>query len=163
MLSALTPQSIAGPGGEGTNVANFPIAELLLENRDRQPDNLHIGFFRIPLVWPLHQLFGDKDVLALAGEAIGDPHPGQLRHTARSQPGLFAEFASGQRLGLYVVCFPSALGQFKRSFPDGVAELLDQPNVIAVNGHNDRAILFIDDAVDAMGSVATLNAVFAQT
>src|ERR1700722_17552483 len=163
LFEIVPPQSVAGPGGKGTNVANLTVSELLLENSNRQPDNLHIRLLFITFVRAWDQLFRDEDMLALTNEAIGDPHPGQLGHPAGGKAGFLFQFAPGQRFGVYVVCLPSALGQFERSLPDGIAVLLHQPNVIAVDGQDNRAILLIDHAIDTLSSIVALYGIFAQT
>jgi hypothetical protein len=134
MTGGTSPELVAGPRREGTGVTNFSTPQLLLEGGDGQPDDFHIGLFSIALMIPGGELLGDEHMLALACEAIGDPHPGQLSHTAGDKTSLLAQLAAGQHLGVDVVRFPTALRQLERSLPDSVAELLDQPDVIAVDG-----------------------------
>src|ERR1700678_2370422 len=87
LFEIVSPQTVTGPGGQSTNVANLTISELLLENSNGQPDNLHIRLLFITLVRAWNQLFRNEDVLPLTDEAIGDPHPGQLRHPAGGKAG----------------------------------------------------------------------------
>src|ERR1700722_13646620 len=114
LFEIVPPQSVAGPGGKGTNVANLTVSELLLENSNRQPDNLHIRLLFIAFVRARDQLFRDEDMLALTTEATGDPHPGQFRHPSGGKAGFLFQFAPGQRLGVHVVCSPSTLWQLER-------------------------------------------------
>jgi hypothetical protein len=100
-------------------------------------------------------------VLALAGEAVGDPHPGELGHAAGDEAGLFAQLAARELFGIVDLRFPATLGQLEGAFADGVAELLDEPDVIAIDGKDGGAVMLVDDAVDAVGAIGTFDRVFA--
>jgi hypothetical protein len=106
---SLPPQLILGPGRDGTHIANLAISELLLKAGDGQADDLHVVLFWVALMRTCHQFLGDKDVLALADEAIRHPHPRQLCHAAGSQAGLLAQLASCQGFRIHVVRCPGAL------------------------------------------------------
>ena len=155
------PELVAAPGGYGADVADVAGTQFFFEVRDGEADDLHVGFFVVALVRAGGEFFGDVDVLALAGEAVCDPHPGELGHAAGDETGFFAQFAARELFGVVDLRFPAALRQFERALADGVAELLDQPDVIAVDGEDGGAVVLVDDAVDAAGAVGALDCVFA--
>jgi hypothetical protein len=91
--------------------------------------DFHVGFFVVALVRAWLELFRDVDVLALAGEAVSDPHPGERGHAAGDEAGFFAQLAARELFRVVDLRFPAALRQLECAFADGVAELLDEPDV----------------------------------
>src|ERR1700761_1775227 len=78
----LSPELIACPRCERADVANVALLELLFEGGDGHADDFHIRLLGIAVVCALLQVFGNKYELALAGEPVGNPHPGQGCHAA---------------------------------------------------------------------------------
>jgi hypothetical protein len=98
--------------------------------RDGEADDPHVGFFVVAIVGAGGELFGNEDVLALTGETVGDPHPGEFGHAAGEEAGLFAQLAAREFFGIVDFGFPSTLRQLERALADGVAVLFDEPDVI---------------------------------
>ena len=84
---------VGAPGGYGADVADLAGAEFFFEVRDGEADDFHVGFFVVAIVRAGGELFGNEDVLALTGETVGDPHPGEFGHAAGEEAGLFAQLA----------------------------------------------------------------------
>ena len=101
-------------------------------------------------------------MLALAAEAVGDPHPRQLGHAAGEEAGLFAQLTAREFFGVVDLGFPSTLRQLERALADGVAVLFDEPDVIAVDGKDGGAVILVDDAIDAASAVRAFDLVFAK-
>ena len=105
--------------------------------------------------------FSSKCVLALTGEAVGDPHPGEFGHAADEEAGLFAQLAAREFFGIVDLGFPSTCGS-STALADGVAVLFDEPDVIAVDGQDGSAVVFVDDTIDATSAVRAFDLVFAK-
>ena len=157
------PDLVATPGGYGANVADLAGAEFVFELFDGNSNDFHIGLFIVALVRARSEFFRDENVLALASEAVGDPHPGEFGHSAGDKPSFFAQFAACQFFRIIDLGFPATLRQLKRAFANCVAVLFDQPYVIAIDGQDRRAIVFVDNAIDAASAVRAFNIVFADT
>jgi hypothetical protein len=153
---------VGAPGGYGADVADLAGAEFFFEVRDGEADDFHVGFFVVAIVGAVGELFGNEDVLALTGEAVGDPHPGEFGHAAGEEAGLFAQLAAREFFGIVDFGFPSTLRQLERALADGVAVLFDEPDVIAVDGQDGSAVVFVDDAIDATSAVRAFDLVFAK-
>jgi hypothetical protein len=113
----------------------------------------------------LGQAFGEKDVLDLVEDAVGNLQGCERRHAAGAEAGLFAEFAACNRDGIGVGTFPGALREFHEALADGVAVLRDEIEEFAVGGciqwDDEAGGLLVDDAVDAAFAVGALDDVLA--
>lgn len=105
---------------------------------------------------------GKEDVLLLAGITVGNPEPSEVDHFRRVEAQFFLELAAGQLFRVVDFGFPAALRQLDGPLLDGVAELLDQPDLAVVDGQDNGRGVFLNHAVDALLAVGAEDLVLAE-
>src|SRR5580704_14950567 len=78
-----------------------------------------------------------------------------MNHLGGVKAQFFFQLTASQFLGIDVAHLPSTLRQFQTTLLNGVAELLNQPDAILLDGDNDGAIFFVDYPVYALLAIGT--------
>ena len=99
---------------------------------------------------------------ALARHARRDIEEPDALDAAGDQPRLLPQLADGQRGGVDVGPLGGGAGrELPAAAADGVAELLDEVQPVAVAGDDQRVGGLVDDPVDALGAVGEADGVLA--
>src|SRR5580700_147102 len=157
----ILPDAIQSPRRDRAAILDGPIQQHPLEVGNRRRANDQIVLLGIQVAVGLREAGSEVNILFLPREAVGDPHRSEIDHGGCDQAGFLPQFAAGQFFRIDVSGFPSALRQFQAALLNRVAELLDQVDRVPLDGDDDRAIVLVDDAVDAARAAAALNLILA--
>src|SRR5260370_29038882 len=119
-------------------------------------------FFRIRLLLAMGESRGEIDVLLLASKSVSYPGGAEISHIDGVKTHFLAELPACQLFWVFNCHFPTPLRQFQCAFLNGVTELLDQPDAIAVDGKNDRRFILFDHTIDAALAIGAKDLVLAQ-
>ena len=120
-----------------------------------------VVLFRVRLARSLRQSGRDKGMRLLVGIATRDVDLAQVLQLRRHQSGLGLQFVARDLRRIDAVLLQAALRKLQRIHAEGIAILLDQIDLIAVDGKHDGTVVLLYYAVDAARAVVALDLILA--